>query len=539
MSDQGEPIVNVEKIVTVMPDGRKVIKTRTTKTYKQTVTVPAGTPLPEGAHLVSTVQVPGTTSTTTSYTTCTSSSDDNGGNGNGNGSIQTYQVQEQEQQPSAFNQFLQQGQQRLEQKFQRPSQTAEPQVFVETTVDDNGRKVTKTTTTTTSSSSNNRNSNSHSPFSSFFRKIKEKLDGNSSDEDDRRKPLPPVPVESPSPEPEHKIQVTQTQHHYQQQPVAEAPKVHVQKIEITSEVPRVTLSDLTGEHRALLIGINYTGLANPLSGCVNDTRVMKEFLLDSGFKNENIRVLTDDQVGTEFMPTKENILRNLRWLVADAETNDSYFLHYSGHGGQVYDQSGDEINKDMDECIFPVDHETNGVIIDDELHDMLVKALPPGVRLTVVFDCCHSGSALDLPYVYASTGFIRGTSALASLGYELVQENFDADAVKELQEKYKALLLEERELKRQVRLKAANADVIMFSGCKDDQTSADVKITRGTISSANGAMTYAFTKSIRQNPNQSYQEMLNSIRDLLKEKYNQKPQLSSCRPMDMQEVFHF
>ncbi|KAF9975242.1 Ca(2+)-dependent cysteine protease [Actinomortierella ambigua] len=539
MSDQGEPIVNVERIVEVLPDGRKVIKTRTTKTFKQTVTVPAGTPLPEGAHLVSTVQVPGTTSTTTSYATYTSSSDDN--NGSGNGGIQTYHIQEQKQHPPAFNQFLQQGQQHLQQTFQRP-QNSEPKVVVETTVDDNGRKVTKTTTTTTTSSSSNRNSNSHSPFSSFFRKIKEKLDGDSSDEDDRYKPLPPVPVATPSPEPEQKIQVIQTQHHYEQahEPVVEAPKVHVQKIEITKAEPtKVTLSDLTGEHRAVLIGINYTGLANPLSGCVNDTRVMKQFLLESGFQEENIRVLTDDQVGTEFMPTRENILRHLRWLVADAKKNDSYFLHYSGHGGQVYDASGDEVNGDMDECIFPVDHETNGVIIDDELHEMLVNALPPGVRLTVVFDCCHSGSALDLPYVYAGTGFIRGTSALASLGYELVQENFDADALKELQEKYKQLLLEEKELKRQVKLKAANADVIMFSGCKDDQTSADVKITRGTISSANGAMTYAFTKSIRQNPNQSYQEMLNSIRDLLKEKYNQKPQLSSCRPMDMQEVFHF
>ncbi|KAG0238244.1 Ca(2+)-dependent cysteine protease [Actinomortierella wolfii] len=519
MADRGEPIINVEKIVTVLPDGRKVTKTRTTKTYKQTVTVPAGTPMPEGAHLVSTVQVPTTSTTSYSYSTS--------GDSDGNGTFHTssYQVQEQ---PSVFKQFLHQG-------SQRP-QSSEPKVVVETSVDDNGRKVTKTTTTTTTTS------HSSSPFTSFFRKIKEKLDGDDSsdDDDDRHKPLPPVPVESPSPEPEHKIQVIETQHHYQHQDSEDEPHVHVQKLEVKqSNESKVTLSDLTGEHRALLIGINYTGLANPLSGCINDTRVMKEFLLETGFPEENIRILTDDQVGTEFMPTKENILHHLRWLVADAKQNDSYFLHYSGHGGQVYDTSGDESFGDMDECIFPVDHETNGVIIDDELHEMLVKALPPGVRLTVVFDCCHSGSALDLPYVYASTGFIRGTSALASLGYELVQENFDADALKELQEKYKQFIIEEKELKRQVKLKAANADVIMFSGCKDDQTSADVKITRGTISSANGAMTHAFTKTIRENPNQSYQEILNNIRDLLKGKYNQKPQLSSCRKMNMQEVFHF
>ena len=95
---------------------------------------------------------------------------------------------------------------------------------------------------------------------------------------------------------------------------------------------------------------------------------------------------------------------------------------------------------------------------------MLVKALPPGVRLTAVFDCCHSGSALDLPYLYASTGYIRGSSALANLGHELVEGNFDAEAIKELQAKWQKLQAEEKEFARQVSLKAADADVIMFSG---------------------------------------------------------------------------
>ncbi|KAI7818186.1 peptidase C14 [Gamsiella multidivaricata] len=301
---------------------------------------------------------------------------------------------------------------------------------------------------------------------------------------------------------------------------------------------KVSLSDCTGDRRAVLIGINYTGKANPLNGCINDTAVMKKFLNTVGFQDEHIRVLTDDQVGTEWMPTKENIIRNLKWLIRDAKKNDSYFLHYSGHGGQVVDIDGDETDG-MDNCIFPLDHAENGVIIDDELHNLLVKALPPGVRLTVVFDCCHSGSALDLPFIYAGTGYVLGSNALADLGYKLVKGNFDENTLKTLQENWKELQLEEKEFKRQTELKAANADVIMFSGCKDDQTSADVSITRGGKSSSNGAMTYAFTKCIRENPVQSYQEMLNNIRELLKEKYKQKPQLSSCREMKMScELFH-
>lgn len=32
-------------------------------------------------------------------------------------------------------------------------------------------------------------------------------------------------------------------------------------------------------------------------------------------------------------------------------------------------------------------------------HDMLVKPLPAGCRLTAIFDSCHSGTVMDLPYV--------------------------------------------------------------------------------------------------------------------------------------------
>jgi hypothetical protein len=38
--------------------------------------------------------------------------------------------------------------------------------------------------------------------------------------------------------------------------------------------------------------------------------------------------------------------------------------------------------------------------IDKEMHDIMVKPLPAGCRLTALYDCCHSGSALALPYEY-------------------------------------------------------------------------------------------------------------------------------------------
>jgi fructoselysine-6-P-deglycase FrlB-like protein len=66
--------------------------------------------------------------------------------------------------------------------------------------------------------------------------------------------------------------------------------------------------------------------------------------------------------------------------------------------------------------------------------------------------------------LYASTGYIRGSSALASLGFELEEGNFDSEAIKKLQVKWEQLQLEEREFARQVKLKASDADIVMFSG---------------------------------------------------------------------------
>jgi metacaspase-1 len=55
-----------------------------------------------------------------------------------------------------------------------------------------------------------------------------------------------------------------------------------------------------------------------------------------------------------------------------------YFFHYSGHGGQVKDDAGDE-EDGFDETIMPVDFKTKGQIIDDELHALMVAPLPTGL----------------------------------------------------------------------------------------------------------------------------------------------------------------
>ena len=60
-----------------------------------------------------------------------------------------------------------------------------------------------------------------------------------------------------------------------------------------------------------------------------------------------------------------------------------------------------------------------------------------------------------------------------------------------------------------------------------DVTRADATINL----QATGAMSWAFMAALEKKPQQSYVELLNSIRDLLESKYSQLPQLSSSHPM--------
>jgi hypothetical protein len=64
------------------------------------------------------------------------------------------------------------------------------------------------------------------------------------------------------------------------------------------------------------------------------------------------------------------------------------------------------------------------------------------------------------------------------------------------------------------RTKTSPADCISFSGCKDDQTSADTS----EAGKATGAMSFALISALSQYPQQSYLQLLNSVRDILRAK---------------------
>jgi len=124
---------------------------------------------------------------------------------------------------------------------------------------------------------------------------------------------------------------------------------------------------------------------------------MKHFLLNVlKFKRENMLILMDD--GKHHNPDKKLIMDGFHKLVEISEPGDAVFIHFSGHGGQIVDTSGDE-DDGFDEILIPGDYKTSGQIVDDDIYDEFVTKMSAGVRVTAMIDCCHSGTAMDLPYV--------------------------------------------------------------------------------------------------------------------------------------------
>lgn len=148
----------------------------------------------------------------------------------------------------------------------------------------------------------------------------------------------------------------------------------------------------------------------------------------------------------------------------------------AGHGGQTEDLDGDE-EDGFDEVIYPVDFKRAGHIVDDYMHQVMVASLLPGVRLTAIFDSCHSGSALDLPFIYSTQGVLKEPNLAKEAGQGLLgmvtsYAKGDLGGVAS-----GAFNLIKRVAKgndvteANKRTKTSPADVIMWSGSKDVQTS--------------------------------------------------------------------
>lgn len=149
---------------------------------------------------------------------------------------------------------------------------------------------------------------------------------------------------------------------------------------------------------ALIIAIGKYKWWNDLSSA-NDLALMRQTLERQGFLPQNIFTLKDEQA------TKTGIKEAFEKLIAQVPAGSTVVCHYSGHGQQISDNNGDELDG-LDEAIVPYDAPMSlkqesgydGMLHfrDDDLGEVVTRLrdkLGTQGHLLVLLDSCHSGSA--------------------------------------------------------------------------------------------------------------------------------------------------
>jgi hypothetical protein len=214
------------------------------------------------------------------------------------------------------------------------------------------------------------------------------------------------------------------------------------------------------------IGLNrvdpahYHGWDGVLRACENDARSMYELARGARFESSEI-LLSEDG-------TADRVIDAIAQAGEQLGEEDIFFLTYSGHGGQVPDTNGDEPDDEArDETWVLYDRQ----LVDDELFDLWSR-FSHGTRIFVLSDSCHSGTV--------TKGFYN-EDLIRQIIERYDNMNLDEPRVKSVPEELRRPIYEDsRETYDAIQqrvppgdLADVDAQVILISGCQDNQESLD------------------------------------------------------------------
>jgi hypothetical protein len=275
--------------------------------------------------------------------------------------------------------------------------------------------------------------------------------------------------------------------------------------------------------KAVLVGINkYKDY--PLRGCINDVVVIHQILTKQfGFRNENIKILTDEEA------TKSNMIDSIKWLTQGVGNGDSIVFHYSGHGSQISCDDLTATNEidNRDEILIPYDHSWSDPFRDNAL-GALFKRVPKDCTTLVILDNCHSGTGLRNGFTpgklhtekdWVNRFISPPISNTLSNPSVIIKDDlsFDFPNPKQNSKAFMSKFLINT---------VDQGDAILLAGCQENQTSADAWIGNRY----QGAMTYALAAVLtKHNYNITYKQLITEVNAYMdKFKYIQNPQLE-CR----------
>jgi metacaspase-1 len=155
------------------------------------------------------------------------------------------------------------------------------------------------------------------------------------------------------------------------------------------------------DKRALIIAVgkyNYSVTRWAPISSTSDIPLIKNALLQQGFGESNITVIQDQEA------TKAGIMMSFDKLLEQTKPGDVVLVHYSGHGQQIQDNDGDELDG-YDEALIPIDahlmfrkgvYEGENHLRDDEIGIFLDKIRQKAGEkgnILLVIDACHSGTS--------------------------------------------------------------------------------------------------------------------------------------------------
>ncbi|MFE5941612.1 caspase domain-containing protein [Streptomyces sp. NPDC056480] len=219
---------------------------------------------------------------------------------------------------------------------------------------------------------------------------------------------------------------------------------------------------------ALHVGLNsvdparYEGWEGTLVACENDAHDMARLARGAGF--ESTVLLTHEG-------TAANVTAVLGDAAARLGPGDILLFSYSGHGGQVPDAdlgptaAGSDDEPDaLDETLVLYDRQ----FLDDEVRHAF-GAFADDVRIVSFFDCCHSGSSIEIP---------GGPEADATARF------MPEPRQRQLYDRDRGFYAElRRSLAESGPAAGAGPDALLVSACQDNQVASDGDV--------NGAFTEA------------------------------------------------
>ena len=161
---------------------------------------------------------------------------------------------------------------------------------------------------------------------------------------------------------------------------------------------------------ALLVGVAYGGTEYELPGCINDVMSIADFAGSRGFRE--VTIMRDNlPLSSDEYPSRNKVITRLYRMVKSMGSNDSLWLHFSGHGfyvgsgNEISTTGGSKIAATANQCILLRNEDRASLTDIDETNTLceeqlvrLFHNLHGGARVLVTVDACASGNMFDLRY---------------------------------------------------------------------------------------------------------------------------------------------